>query len=133
MSKPPVLRRIARCSSGAAAVEFSMIGFVLMLFCIGTLEIGRGLYLRNQLSHALDSAARGVLTGIAASDDDVEAAISSGFYADDPTLLEISLGIETIDSTVYRTVTLGYPLDLLIPGLSGGVIQITLDRRIPQM
>ena len=51
-----------RCQSGAAAIEFAIIALVLVMVCLGVIELGRALFLRNELSFAADFAARKILT-----------------------------------------------------------------------
>lgn len=108
-----------------------MIGLVLIMFSIGIVEIGRGLYLRNQLSHVIDVAARQVLTNMNASDADLETSIRTNFSAGDPNALLVTLGSETLDGTTFRSIKLNYPLELLIPALSLDVVQVSLMRRVP--
>jgi Flp pilus assembly protein TadG len=56
------LRRLARSNGGAAAVEFAIIVWVLIFVCLGVIEFGRGLHVRNEMSFAGDRAARKILT-----------------------------------------------------------------------
>lgn len=108
-----------------------MIGLALIVFSIGIVEIGRGLYLRNQLSHAVDVAAREILTDLDASDAELEASIRSNFYAGDQAALLVTLGSETLDGAAFRSIKLNYPLELLIPALSLDTVQVSVVRRVP--
>jgi Flp pilus assembly protein TadG len=56
------IRGIARSDSGAAAIEFAIIVWALIFLCLGIIEIGRGLHVRNEMSYAADLAARRILT-----------------------------------------------------------------------
>ncbi len=49
-------RGIARSDSGAAAIEFAIIVWALIFVCLGIIEIGRGLHVRNEMVFAADLA-----------------------------------------------------------------------------
>lgn len=65
---PAILRRLFRSQSGATAVEFALVCLPLLLLVFGIIEFGRAFYVRNELSHAVDVAARRVLIGQIARD-----------------------------------------------------------------
>lgn len=117
--------------SGSVAVEFALIGMILILLCVGIVEIGRALHLRNQLSHAVDHASRLILLDVDIPAGDVGVAIRDRFDGDG-TLLQIADASATVDGIDFRTLEVGYPLSLSIPGLSGDTITIRLRRRIPR-
>lgn len=123
--------KFRHCSSGAAAAEFAIICLVLIVFSVGIVEIGRGLYLRNQLLHAVDVAARQIITNLNASDVELESAIRTRFSAGTPDALQVTLGVETLDGITFRTIKINYPLDLMIPALNLETIPVTVARRMP--
>ena len=47
------------------------------------------------------------------------------------TLASNARGAETVNGVQFRTITLGYPVTLLIPQLSSGVITLGVSRRTP--
>jgi Flp pilus assembly protein TadG len=102
-----------------------------VLLTFGVIELGRGLNVRNQLSQAADFGARKILIDKQISDSALESDIRSAFTATAPTLLQVTIGTETVDGLQFRTVTLSYPITLLIPGISSGVIDLQLARRTP--
>jgi Flp pilus assembly protein TadG len=124
------LRRLARCSRGAAAVEFAIIVWALILVCLGVIEFGRGLHVRNEMSSAGDRAARMILTNPAVTDGDLAVSVREAFISPKPELLEVTFGTETADGIAFRTMLIQYPLSLLIPGL-GDPITLTVSRRVP--
>jgi Flp pilus assembly protein TadG len=125
------LRRLRGCRSGSTSVEFAIISLVLVLVTLGIVEFGRGLNLRNQLSHAADFGARKILTDRNSSDRTLESVVRSAFMAASPDRLKITVGTETVGGVQFRTIALTYPLELLVPGLSDGVINLSLARRTP--
>lgn len=104
---------------------------VLVVVTLGTIEFGRGLDLRNRLSHAADYGARRILTDQAVSDSTLASVVRSAFTGSAPDLLTVAVGAETVSGVQFRTITLGYPLTLLIPQLSSGAITLGVSRRTP--
>lgn len=125
------IRRLCYCQVGSTSVEFAIIATILILVTFGVIEFGRGLNVRNQLSLAADYGARTILIDKKISDSALVSEIRSAFAAAAPTLLQVTIGTETVDGLQFRTVTLSYPLTLLIPAFSTGLIDLRLIRRTP--
>ncbi|MCR4264732.1 TadE/TadG family type IV pilus assembly protein [Nitratireductor sp. ZSWI3] len=131
------LNRLAKCRSGAAAVEFAIVCMPLLLVSLGVVEFGRALFIRNDLAYAADVAARKVLIGqIPAGASASEAAI--GFenairdaFDGDVDQLQIAVGVETVDGVPYRTLSIRYPFTFLVPGVSDSPLALSVSRRIP--
>jgi Flp pilus assembly protein TadG len=119
------------CQSGAAAIEFAIIALVLILVCLGVIEFGRSLQVRNELSFAADFGARKILTDSTISDSDLENVVRSALIVADPDLMQVTIGTETVDGVQFRTIALAYPFTLLIPGLSSDSVTLALARRTP--
>lgn len=124
------LKRLIRSDSGAAAVEFAIIVWALVFVCLGVVEFGRGLHLRNELSFAADRAARMILTQPAVSDSALETEVREAFIGPQPELLDASFGTEMAGGISFRTMLVQYPFSLLIPGFSD-TITLTVSRRVP--
>jgi Flp pilus assembly protein TadG len=124
-------RSLRHCRAGTTSVEFAIISTILMLVTFGVIEFGRGLNVRNQLSLAADYGARKILIDTQTSDGSIESEIRSAFAAPAPTLLQVTLGTETVDGLQFRTVTLSYPFTLLIPGVLSKAIDLRVARRAP--
>ena len=122
---------LRRCEAGAAAVEFALIAMVAISTFLGLVEFGRALYVRNELSYAVDVAARRILTDPAVADIDLETAIRSSVTFGDSEDLVLTFGVETADGMSFRTLVVQQPLVLLVPLLAGAGLTLTVDRRIP--
>lgn len=57
-SQLAAVRRLARASDGATAVEFAIIAPVLLMLLFGIMEGGRALWMQNALNFAVEQAAR---------------------------------------------------------------------------
>ena len=124
-------RRLLVREDGAAAVEFAVIGLVLIIVIIGTIEIGRALFLHNEIAFVADRAARRILIDPTVSEADLQTEVESSAIGLSPNLLSSSFGKETADGVLFRTVTIQYPFTLLIPALSDDALTLSTSRRVP--
>ena len=124
------LRRLIGDRSGAAAVEFALIGLPFILLLLGLIEFGRGLHIRTALDAAADRAQRAILIDPAASPETIEAEVRSAFQAGSPDSVTVTYASETVAGIDYRLVTLGYQMDLLLPAPLGGPVTIKSVRRV---
>ena len=85
----PRLRRFLRDPSGTAALEFALIALPLILFTFGIIEIGRALFMQQQLFHATDMAARLLYIAPNTSTSALEAAILDDIFLGDLDRLEL--------------------------------------------
>ena len=123
--------RFRSCQSGAVALEFAFVSFLMVLVSIGVIEIGRGLDVRSKVSHSVDTGARKVLIDANISSSQLDSAIRAAFAGSKPELLQVDIGQETVNAINFRLVTVRYPFSPLIPEVTTKVINITVDRRIP--
>ncbi len=129
-----VMKQILRyrtCESGAVAIEFAFVGFLMVLVSIGVIEIGRGLNVRSQLSFAVDSGARMILIDSSASNSQLDGTVRAAFAGSKPELLQVDIGQETVNAVDFRLITVQYPFNPLIPKITKKVINIRINRRIP--
>lgn len=130
------IRGFARSDSGAAAIEFAIIVWALIFLCLGIIEIGRGLHVRNEMSYAADLAARRILTFeaysgavLAPSDEDaLRLVVQQAFSGPSPEDLSVTFPLDAGGN--FRVILLSYPFSLLIPGL-GDSFDLTVSRRVP--
>ncbi|WP_027998858.1 TadE/TadG family type IV pilus assembly protein [Sinorhizobium arboris] len=132
------VQRLWRSEAGATAVEFALVCLPLLLLILGVIEFGRVFYVRNDLSHAADIAARKVLIGQVARDasdseaqQKLERAVRESFRSGNPLLLQIVTGKETVDGIDFRILSIRYPFTFVLPGLANGPLNLQLSRRIP--
>lgn len=129
MSRRKALLGPTGCTSGSVAVEFALIGIIMMMLLLGTIEFGRGLYIRNEMAFASDLVARRVLIDAQATDAELEAlARASVIFGSD---LSMTFGTTTLNGDAFRTILMTYPLSLMVPGLADGTVTLRVQRRIP--
>jgi Flp pilus assembly protein TadG len=120
-----------RSERGAAAVEFALVGLVAMASLLGVIEVGRGLYMRNEMSYAVDLATRKILTNAIIADAEVKTVIREAIGFGSSSALQITMGTENVDGVSFRTLLVRYPITLLIPGITNGSFMLNVNRRVP--
>jgi len=123
-------KRFIADRGGAAALEFALIGLPLILLLLGLIEFGRGLHIRTAVDSAADRAQRVILIDPSATAATIEAEIRNTFRAGQADLLALSLATGSASGVSFRTVTLSYPMTLILPAPLGRSISIEATRRI---
>ena len=128
-----VFRKFISDRSGAAALEFALIGppFILLLF--GLVEFGRGLHIRNALDFAADHAQRMIVIEPSASASLIEDDVRSRFLAGQPDRLSASFSSEAASGVEYRLVSLEYSMQLLLPAPLGRTVTLASTRRVAML
>ncbi len=104
---------------------------MLIGLLVATIDFGRTLYVKNQISSLADQAVRKVLLDPSISGATLESELRDGFYAGNADDLTFDVTSETVDGISYRIVTVGYPMTLFIPGLSSNAVSLSVTRRVP--
>lgn len=125
-----LFRLLLGCQRGAAAVEFSIISVVLVTLCIGIVDFGRTLYVKNQISHLADQAARRVLMDSDIASATLESDLRGGFSAGNAADLNVSIASQTIGLDTFRVITISYPVTLFVPFLDSNAISLDVTRRV---
>ncbi len=124
-------KRCRDCTLGAAAVEFAIVSSVLIGLLIGTIDFGRTLYTKHQISSLADEAVRKVLINPGVSNATLESELRNDFFAGNPAALTVSATTETAGGLSYRVITIGFPMTLFIPGLNSDTVSLSVTRRVP--
>ena len=124
------VRRFARDTSGAAAVEFALVALPFVVMVIGMIEFGRALYIKNSLSNAADWAQRAVIIDQNATSSTLTSVAQAAFKGGDASELAVEVASVSSDGDTYRSITLSYTMTLVIPLVSNGEIVLTTNRRV---
>lgn len=127
------LKKFGACQRGSTAVEFGLIGMVLFTCTIGTIEVGRALFMMNELAHAADRASRVVMMQFDIPEEDLTTAVRNqdllvGLI---PENLAVASAPEPATST-FRTVTLSYPFTPMLTGFTLAPVTLTAARQVPR-
>lgn len=126
-----VLQRLICCNKGTAAVEFALIGLALILGTIGTIEVGRALFMSNELAHAADRAARAVMLNF----DIAESVLTDAVRDEDlltgliPANLQVASTV-TASNARFRNVELTYQFTPMVSNLTIGSVTLTATRMV---
>ncbi len=128
-------RSFWRDEDGAGAVEFAIVGSVLIALMLGIIQLGWALQLRNELGKAADHAVRHVLLEPTAGDAEFEQTVRDyandhGYDAD---RLSVNAGETTVGNTDFRTLSIAYDMTLSIPGLPISLVTLSVSRRTPDL
>jgi len=129
-----ISRRLGGCERGVAAIEFAFVGLIVIMMALGSVEFGRAFYLRNKLSHAVDLAARLILTKPDTGNDVLEAEILTAFGDDQEVpSVTITSGSTGSGTTLvsFKTVDASVTFTSLVPELIAGGIVLRVSRRVP--
>ena len=124
-------RQLARCERGTAAIEFAFIAMLLILGTVGTIEVGRALFMMNELAHAADRAARVVMLDFDIEESDLTEAVQdedrlTGLVPADVTV--VSAVPATGDT--FRSVRLTYAFTPMISGFTIASVPLTAERSV---
>ena len=124
-------RQLARCERGTAAIEFAFIAMLLILGTVGTVEVGRALFMMNELAHAADRAARVVMLDLDIEESDLIEAVQdedrlTGLVPADVTV--VSAAPATGDT--FRSVRLTYAFTPMISGFTIASVPLTAERSV---
>ena len=119
-----------RCQRGVVSIEFAFVGLLLIVLTIGLIEIGRALFMMNELSHAADRASRVVLLNFSVGESELRDAVVGNFLI---SLMPESLSILSpapATGASFRVVELEYEFTPLISDFIIDSLVMSVDRRI---
>ena len=126
-------RRLAGCERGTAAIEFAFIGMLLILGTVGTIEVGRALFMMNELAYAADRAARVVMLKFDTTKTDLTTAVQDPDFLTGlvPANVIVDVTPETPSaSDTFRVVTLTYNFTPMISGFTIDAVPLTAERNV---
>ena len=123
-------RRLICDRTGAAAVEFALVGLPMILLLLGLVEFGRGLHIRNAIDAAADRAQRAIMVDPSEDLDSLKSLIIADFLAGQPEDLTVTHDFYAAAGVDYRVVRLQYDMQLLLPAPLGRTVSIASVRRV---
>jgi len=126
MNGPP---QFVQCERGTAAIEFGVVAILLIVVTIGIIEVGRALFMTNELGHAADRAARAVMLQFDITEADLTEVVRDERFltglVPENVIVEIDAG-----GPAFRRVKLSYPFTPMVSGLTLDVVILSADRRV---
>jgi Flp pilus assembly protein TadG len=121
------LARFRKSISGAAALEFAIVGPVFILLALGIVDIGRNVLIIHQLNHLADQISRRYMLSGPLNAPDLEAYARASWKGWDPASLSVSAEIRQVNGLATIHLELGYPITWVIPLGDGFVTSIHRD------
>ncbi len=128
--RTPSVPGILRHEGGASAVEFAIVGSILVTVLLAVLQLGWALQIRSEMARAADQAVRQVMLDPEMDDEEFEAEVAKALADYDDARLVVEAGETTVGSSNFRVVTVDYDLPLGIPGFPD-LVTLTVSRRTP--
>jgi len=120
-----------RDQRGVTAIEFAITLPLLLLIVLGTLEFGRALKARNEMSHALSRVVRVINLDSNKTTEDI-AEILGTYLADYGSEdLDVNVLSAAISGTDYMRISVGFPFHTIIPFSSVSTVTLDVDTLAP--
>jgi Flp pilus assembly pilin Flp len=120
-----------RDQRGVSAIEFAITLPLLLLIILGTLEFGRALKARNEMSQALSKVVR-VLNLDSEQTTDAISKLLGTYLADYGSEdLDVDVLSTTISGTDYMNISVGFPFHTMIPFSSVSTVTLGVDTLAP--
>ncbi len=116
---------------GVTAIEFAVTLPLLLVIVLGTLEFGRALKARNQMSHALSMAVRVINLDSEQTTEaitDLMVSYLADYGSED---LTVNVSGATISGTDYMRISVGFPFHTIIPIASASTVTLNVDTLTP--
>jgi Flp pilus assembly protein TadG len=111
------LRHLAAQERGVSSIEFAIAIGLLAVIVLGSLDFGRTLAARNEMSHALSRATRAVNLNPETTPEEVQEFLEDALAQYDGTDLDVE--ITAIDGTSYMRIAVSFPFESSMPFRSG--------------
>jgi len=129
------LSRIAlpflRNQNGVGAIEFAIILPVFLLIIFGTLEFGRALKARNEMSHALSRAVRVINLDAEQTTDAIKEHLASYLADYGSEDLAVNVASTTLSGTDYMNISVSFPFHATIPFSNASVLNLQVETFVP--
>ncbi len=128
-----ILRRrwdATACDSGATAVEFAIVGPIMIALMFWFFDVSYSVYVRNSFNHAVNQAAREIYVDPDRTDSDILADLNASLarFGD---VVTTSLATETSGGLDYHVLSAELVYHFKSPPFSGAGITLRAEGRAP--
>jgi Flp pilus assembly protein TadG len=109
----PFWRRLRDDERGISAIEMALVVGLLVMIVLATLDFGRALAARNEMSHALGRATRVVNLNPATTPEEVAAYLEDDL--DGYQTAELDVAVEEVSGTTYMRISVSFPFHSMMP------------------
>ncbi|WP_436639787.1 TadE/TadG family type IV pilus assembly protein [Microbaculum sp. FT89] len=134
-AKRGVARRLTslflRDRRGVAAIEFAFV-FPLLIMVVGaSIEYGRALQARNEMSHALSKVVRVLNIDPKKSSSQIASLLAADLSTYGPDDLQVAVANAQISGSPYMKISVKFPFDLLVPFGELSTVTLGVDTVAP--
>lgn len=120
-----------RDSRGVSAIEFAFV-FPLLIIVVGaSIEYGRALQARNEMSHALSKVVRVLNIDPKKSSSQIASLLASDLSTYGPDDLQVAVANAEISGSPYMKISVKFPFDLLVPFGELSTVTLGVDTVAP--
>ncbi len=122
------------CRRGATAVEFALVVPIFLLMTLGVVEMGRALWIKATMQHAVELTTRYFMVNNSATDTTLQSYAlarlgESGMNTDDFSFSPT--GDTIIDGTVYKEITITHAFTAIVEIVKFPAVSLTAQARVP--
>jgi Flp pilus assembly protein TadG len=115
--------------SGAAAIEFAIVGSAFILLSLGIVDIGRNFVIVHQLNHLADQISRAVMLDTQMSPADLQAYAQANWKGHSPETLSLRLDNQIVEGIPSERFELSYAIVWIIPLGENSILRV--QRALP--
>lgn len=130
-------QRLPQDENGASAVEFAIVGSLLIALILGTIQLGWTLQIHNQMSKAVDASVRFATLDRASSAGEIEQKFSTKINGalkdlDSNRLVIAPLEQGQVEGVNVWKFKVTYNMPVIVPGLPANIASISTARWAPR-
>jgi Flp pilus assembly protein TadG len=119
------------CHRGSAAVEFALVMPVALMILVGTIEVGRALWIRSTLQFAAEETVRYAMVHRSASDAELTDFTLDHMAGVNPGGVQVTTARETVNGTDFVILNATYQFQYLSALIPGEPFVLTGSSRVP--
>lgn len=125
---------VRTCRRGATAVEFALVVPVFLAMTLGVVELGRALWIKATMQHAVELTTRYFMVNNSASDAILQTYVTARLADSGMNTADFSfspIGDTTISGTVYKEITITHAFTGIVEIVKFPAISLTAKARVP--
>ncbi len=122
---------LASCRLGATAVEFALVAPVFLVMMIGTMEVGRAMWVKSSMQYAVEEATRYAMVNTSASTTYLESYAMTKISGMSAASGMVFSATKTTGPPDFMTITATYSFQQLIPLLKFCPCTLSAMSRVP--
>ena len=126
-----IARPFLRNRKGVTAIEFAIVFPILILTVMGTLEFGRALKVRNEMSHALSRAVRVINLDAEQTTGAIKELLASYLADYGSEDLAVNVSSTTLSGIDYMNISVSFPFHATIPFSSASLLNLQVETLAP--